>query len=68
MDKLRRYTEWFELLGAEGQRGQGEGCPGRGGPRLSAVCVLDRDAGATALLAGHHLVLRALVRDPDGAR
>ncbi len=34
----------------------------------TAVCVLDRDAGATALLADHHLVLRALVRDPDGAR
>ncbi|MFF3503457.1 hypothetical protein [Streptomyces sp. NPDC003247] len=33
-----------------------------------AVCVLDRDAGATALLADHHLVLRALVRAPDGAR
>ncbi|WP_105974695.1 orotate phosphoribosyltransferase [Streptomyces geranii] len=40
-----------------------------GGARVgTAVCVLDRDAGATALLAGHHLVLRALVRDPDGAR
>lgn len=34
----------------------------------TAVCVLDRDAGATALLADHHLVLRALVRDPDGAQ
>ncbi|MFI0742747.1 orotate phosphoribosyltransferase [Streptomyces sp. NPDC021100] len=34
----------------------------------TAVCVLDRDAGATALLADHHLVLRTLVRDPDGAR
>ncbi|MFG3158045.1 orotate phosphoribosyltransferase [Streptomyces sp. NPDC048219] len=34
----------------------------------TAVCVLDRDAGATALLADHHLALRALVRDPDGAR
>ncbi|MEU9189428.1 phosphoribosyltransferase family protein [Streptomyces sp. NPDC048484] len=32
----------------------------------TAVCVLDRDAGATTLLAGHHLVLRALVLDPDG--
>ncbi|MDX3867226.1 orotate phosphoribosyltransferase [Streptomyces europaeiscabiei] len=40
-----------------------------GGARVgTAVCVLDRDAGATALLADHHLVLRALVRDPDGAR
>ncbi|MFI1734959.1 orotate phosphoribosyltransferase [Streptomyces acidicola] len=34
----------------------------------TAVCVLDRDAGATALLAEHHLVLRALVLDPDSAR
>ncbi|MFI9724651.1 orotate phosphoribosyltransferase [Streptomyces sp. NPDC052396] len=34
----------------------------------TAVCVLDRDAGATTLLADHHLVLRALLRDADGAR
>jgi orotate phosphoribosyltransferase len=34
----------------------------------TAVCVLDWDAGATLLLAGHHMVLRALVRDPDGRR
>ncbi|MCX4458646.1 orotate phosphoribosyltransferase [Streptomyces sp. NBC_01728] len=34
----------------------------------TAVCVLDRDAGATTLLAGHHMVLRALVCDPGGAR
>ncbi|MGW1674554.1 orotate phosphoribosyltransferase [Streptomyces sp. NPDC002324] len=34
----------------------------------AAVCVLDRDAGAAALLAGHHLTLRALVRDPGGTR
>ncbi|MGW1364512.1 orotate phosphoribosyltransferase [Streptomyces chartreusis] len=32
----------------------------------TAVCVLDRDAGATTLLAGHHLALRALVRDTGG--
>jgi orotate phosphoribosyltransferase len=32
----------------------------------TAVCVLDRDAGATTLLADHHLVLRTLVRDPGG--
>ncbi|WP_326770746.1 hypothetical protein OG978_44415 (plasmid) [Streptomyces sp. NBC_01591] len=34
----------------------------------TAVCVLDRDAGAATLLADHHMVLRALVRDLDGAR
>ncbi|WP_331759872.1 phosphoribosyltransferase family protein (plasmid) [Streptomyces sp. NBC_01525] len=34
----------------------------------TAVCVLDRDAGATPLLAGHRLALHALVRDPAGAR
>ncbi|MEU1500540.1 phosphoribosyltransferase family protein [Streptomyces sp. NPDC005732] len=40
-----------------------------GGARVgTAVCVLDRDAGAAALLAGHHLVLRSLVRDPGDAR
>lgn len=40
-----------------------------GGALVSAaVCVLDRDVGAATLLASHHLVLRALVRDPDGAR
>lgn len=32
----------------------------------TAVCVLDREAGAAALLADHHLTLRALVRDPGG--
>lgn len=38
-----------------------------GGARVgTAVCVLDRDAGATTLLADHHMDLRALVRDPDG--
>ncbi|MFE5095921.1 orotate phosphoribosyltransferase [Streptomyces sp. NPDC056638] len=40
-----------------------------GGARVgTAVCVLDRDAGAATLLADHHLVLRTLVRDPGGAR
>ncbi|MGW1412591.1 hypothetical protein [Streptomyces sp. NPDC002403] len=40
-----------------------------GGARVgTAVCILDRDAGAATLLAGHHMVLRALVQDPDGAR
>ncbi|WP_331750175.1 MULTISPECIES: hypothetical protein [unclassified Streptomyces] len=40
-----------------------------GGARVdTALCVLDRNAGAAALLAGHHMVLRALVRDPDSAR
>ncbi|WP_331748689.1 orotate phosphoribosyltransferase (plasmid) [Streptomyces chartreusis] len=34
----------------------------------TAVCVLDRDAGATTLLAGHHLALHALVRDPGGTQ
>jgi hypothetical protein len=32
------------------------------------VCVLDQDAGATTLLAANHLILRALVCDPGGAR
>ena len=40
-----------------------------GGARVgTAVCVLDRDAGATTLLAGHHIILRALVCDPGGAQ
>ncbi|WP_326763337.1 orotate phosphoribosyltransferase (plasmid) [Streptomyces sp. NBC_01591] len=40
-----------------------------GGARVgTALCVLDRDAGAATLLADHHIVLRALVQDPDGAR
>ncbi|MFF1651527.1 orotate phosphoribosyltransferase [Streptomyces sp. NPDC058240] len=40
-----------------------------GGARVcTAVCVLDRDAGAATLLADHHMVLRALVRNPDGTR
>ncbi|MFJ1838959.1 orotate phosphoribosyltransferase [Streptomyces sp. NPDC088175] len=34
----------------------------------TALCVLDRDTGATALLASHHLTLRSLIRDPDSAR
>ncbi|MFF4709602.1 orotate phosphoribosyltransferase [Streptomyces sp. NPDC001297] len=34
----------------------------------AAVCVLDRDAGAAALLGGHRMVLRALVCDPGGPR
>jgi orotate phosphoribosyltransferase len=32
----------------------------------TAVCVLDREAGAAALLAAHHVALRALVHDPGG--
>ncbi|MET8170473.1 phosphoribosyltransferase family protein [Streptomyces sp. NPDC005329] len=40
-----------------------------GGARVNAaVCVLDREVGAATLLAGHHLVLRALVCDRGGAR
>ncbi|SEO74218.1 orotate phosphoribosyltransferase [Actinacidiphila rubida] len=32
----------------------------------TAVCVVDRQAGATDLLAAQHLELRALVTDPGG--
>lgn len=39
----------------------------RSGARIdTALCVLDRAAGATELLAAHRLDLRALVRDPGG--
>jgi orotate phosphoribosyltransferase len=33
-----------------------------------AVCILDRDAGAAALLAEHGLALAALLRDPGRTR
>ncbi|MFD3678581.1 orotate phosphoribosyltransferase [Streptomyces sp. NPDC058613] len=34
----------------------------------TALCVLDRDAGATALLTEHRMALSALLTDPGGSR